>query len=58
MRRRGIRRVGFGAVGAGARETEEEHLEPGLERSRSRAPREEGCSEEYEHEEEEGLKRT
>ena len=43
--------------------------EPGLEReghwsqgSRegvgARAPREEGCSKEYEHEEEEGLKRT
>ena len=49
---------------------EEGHLEPGLERrsrsqgpelgrwSRSRGPREEGCSKEYEHEEEEGLKRT
>ena len=49
---------------------EEGHLEPGLERrsrswgpelgrwSRSRGPREEGCSKEYEYEEEEGLKRT
>ena len=47
---------------------EEGHLEPGLERrSRSRGPelgrwsrgpREEGCSKEYEHEEEEGLRRT
>ena len=38
---------------------EEGHLEPGLERrSRSRGPREEECSKEYEHEEEEGLKRT
>ena len=51
---------------------EEGHLEPGLERrsrsrgpelgrcSRSRGPREEGCNKaaEYEHEEEEGLKRT
>ena len=48
---------------------EKGHLEPGLERSRSwgpelgrwsrsRGPREEGCSKEYEHEEEEGLKRT
>ena len=27
-------------------------------RSRGRGPREEGCSKEYEHEEEEGLKRT
>ena len=58
MQRRGKRGAGFGAVGAGARETEEEHLEPGLERSRSRAPREEGCSKEDEHEEEEGLRRT
>ena len=35
--------------------------EPGPELgrwSRSRGPREEGCSKEYEHEEEEGLKRT
>ena len=43
--------------------------EPGLERRRSRGPelgrwsrsrglREEGCSKEYEHEEEEGLRRT
>ena len=49
---------------------EEGHLEPGLERrsrsggpelgrwSRSRGPREEGCNREYEHEEEEGLRRT
>ena len=49
---------------------EEGHLEPGLKRrsrswgpelgrwSRSRGLREEGCSKEYEHEEEEGLKRT
>ena len=49
---------------------EEGHLEPGLERrsrsrgaelgrwSRSRGPREDRCSKEYEHEEEEGLKRT
>ena len=48
----------------------EGHLEPGLERrsrsrgpelgrrSRSRGPREEGCSKEYEHEEEERLRRT
>ena len=53
--------------GAGARKRkdiwsrgsrEEGHLEPGLERSRSRGPREEGCCKEYEHEKEEGLKRT
>ena len=49
---------------------EEGHLEPGLERrsrsrgpelgrwSRSRGPREDRCSKEYEHEEEEGLRRT
>ena len=48
---------------------EEGELELGLERSRSRGPelrrwsrswgpKEEGCSKEYEHEEEEGLKRT
>ena len=58
MRRRGKRSVGF------------EQSEPGLERrsgsrgpelgrwSGSRGPREEGCSKEYEHEEEEGLKKT
>ena len=57
------------AVGAGAR-LREGHLEPGLERrsrsrgpelgrwSRSRGPREDRCSKEYEHEEEEGLRRT
>ena len=32
--------------------------ERGFRVSRSRGPREEGCSKEYEHEEEEGLKRT
>ena len=45
-------------LGAGAREKESE---PGPELgrwSRSRGPREEGCSKEYEHEEEEGLRRT
>ena len=68
MRRRGKRSVGFKqselglergrTLGAGAREKESE---PGPELgrwSRSRGPREEGYSKEYEHEEEEGLKRT
>ena len=32
--------------------------ERGFLGSRSRGPREEGCSKEYEHEEEEGLRRT
>ena len=48
------------AVGAGAR-TRKMQSEPGPELgrcSRSRGPRKEGCSKEYEHEEEEGLKRT
>ena len=44
--------------GAEARE-ESERRGPEFGRwSRSRGPREEGCSKEYEHEEEEGLKRT
>ena len=69
MRRRGEMERGFlDSRSQGSRE--EGHLEPGLERrsrswgpelgrwSRSRGPREEGCSNEEEHEEEEGLKRT
>ena len=45
-------------LGAGAREKESE---PGARTRRwsgSRGPREEGCSKEYEHEEEERLRRT
>ena len=49
-----------GFLGSRSRGSREEgHLEPGLERrSRSRGPREDRCSKEYEHEEEEGLRRT
>ena len=45
-------------LGAGAREKESEPGARTRRWSRSRGPREERCSKEYEHEEEEGLKRT
>ena len=37
---------------------EKGETERGFWGSRSRGPREEGCSKEYKHEEEEGLRRT
>ena len=40
------------------RNAENGETERGFLGSRSRGPREEGCSKEYEHEEEEGLRRT
>ena len=66
---KGEKERGFCAVGAGARERKDiwswgsrEGAGAGgaeLGRwSRSRGPREDRCSKEYEHEEEEGLKRT